>query len=86
MPSEAVSATQDIPVGNTDAPALGTLRAAYAGAVVATDIAEQAHNAAIADRNSRKYGRDVARHALDAARLQERKAGRAFLAMLDEAS
>lgn len=86
MPSDAVSATQDIPVGDTDAPTLGTLRSAYAGAIVATDIAERAHNAALADRHSRKYGRDVARHALEAAHLQERQAGRAFLAALDKAS
>ena len=84
MPSDAISAAQDIPQGNTDAPILGTLRAAYARAIVATCIAEHAHDAAVVDRHSRKYGRDVAAHALAAAQLQERRVGRAFLAGLDE--
>ena len=86
MPSDAISAAQDIPQENTDAPTLGTLRAAYAGAIVATCIAERAHNAAVADRHSRKYGRDVAAHALAATQLQERLAGRAYVAAHDEAS
>ena len=82
MPSDAVSATHDIPVGDSDAPTLGALREAYVAAIAATDEAGRAYNETIGRRNSRKYERGVARWAHEAAILQERKAGRAFLDLL----